>query len=182
MAQVASPHVLRRTPTYRLHGHNAGMQTAEERRKAKLEELCGTYGVDVVARCGNASAEYIKQILAGTLGPRRQDGSRVPRHVGTEMARAIEAGFGLERGWMDNDTVADGASGSPALARWRRVAARIAAHCEETGVTVPPAAFLVLVDAALDLISDDSTDAEVAAVFRRLWPLFRQGQRAASAG
>lgn len=155
------------------------MKTAEERRREKLRELVETYGVEEVARrANNASPEYLRQILRGVLGPQRANGTRSPRHVGTDLARAIEAGFGLEQGWMDSD--ADTAE-SVSMARWRQAAELLAKHCDQIAQPVTHTAFLLLVDAAADSLGDQATERDAAAVFKRLWPLMQHGTREASA-
>lgn len=155
------------------------MKTAEERRREKLRELVETYGLEEVARrADNASPGYLRQILSGVLGPERADGTRSPRHVGTDMARAIEAGFQLERGWMDSD--ADTAE-TVSTARWRQAAELLARHCDQIAQPVTHAAFLLLVDAAADSLPDQASERDAAAVFKRLWPLIEHGARTASA-
>jgi hypothetical protein len=158
--------------------HNVCMETAEERRKRKLRALCDLHGTDKVSRRAGVAEAYIKQILAGTLLPPKSDGTRSPRHVGTDMARSIEAGFGLERGWMDNDTQAEaGNSSSTGLAsnHWRTAANLLSKHCENAGINVSPSVFLLLVDAAADSLTEQSTENDAAAVFERLWPLIAHG-------
>lgn len=104
-------------------GHNGGMETAQhqpqdqqqsvqptletndERRRRLLIELCKREGKgdinrgrEEVARCAGVNSDYLRQIIAGTLTPTRTK----MRQVGDDMARAIEVGLGLPRGWMDN--------------------------------------------------------------------------------
>jgi hypothetical protein len=158
------------------------METAEERRKRKLRTLCDLHGTDKVSQRAGVAEAYIKQILAGTLLPPKSDGTRSPRHVGTDMARSIEAGFGLERGWMDNDTQAEADDASPtglASNRWRVAANLLSEHCENFGISVSPSAFLLLVDAAAGSLTEQSTQKDAAPVFERLWPLIAHGTKQA---
>jgi hypothetical protein len=158
--------------------HNVCMETAEERRKRKLRALCDLHGTDKVSQRAGVAEAYIKQILAGTLLPPKSDGTRSPRHVGTDMARSIEAGFGLERGWMDNDSQAETgnlSSNSLASNHWRVVANLLSEHCENHAFNVSPSAFLLLVDAAAGSLTEQSTRQDAAAVFERLWPLIAHG-------
>jgi hypothetical protein len=162
--------------------HNACMETAEERRKRKLRALCDLHGTDEVSQRAGVAEAYIKQILAGTLLPPKSDGTRSPRHVGTDMARSIEAGFGLERGWMDNDTQAEkDAVDSTGLTgnRWRTAANLLSEHCERCGVNILPSVFILLVDAAVSCLTEQSTQKDAAAVFERLWPLIAHGAKQA---
>lgn len=82
------------------------METNDERRLRKLRELCDRHGVDDVAVKAGLSPPALRQIVKGTLLPAKKGGDRAPRSLGNESARAIEAAYGLPRGWFDND--ADG--------------------------------------------------------------------------
>lgn len=79
------------------------METNDQRRKRKLSDLCAEFGIDAIASDSGLSAEYLRQILNGTLLPKKGDGTRSPRKLGDEAARSIEEKRGLGIGWFDND-------------------------------------------------------------------------------
>jgi hypothetical protein len=94
----------------------SALETNDERRLRKLNELInglggGTEGRVELARRAGVNETYVRQIVAGTPTPKRPSRSDKPedakeerkRSVGDDMARKIEAGMGLPRGWMDND-------------------------------------------------------------------------------
>lgn len=83
------------------------METSDERRLRKLRELCDAHGVDEVAVRADLSPPALRQIVKGTLLPQKKDGSREPRALGNDAARAIERAYGLPRGWFDNDAGGD---------------------------------------------------------------------------
>lgn len=83
---------------------NRVMETNDERRRRKLADLALQYGLAEIAHKASMSMAALDQILKGVeLPPKKGDGSRSKRGLGDSAARAIEAGFGLERGWFDND-------------------------------------------------------------------------------
>lgn len=77
------------------------METAAERRRRKLTELCDRHGRAAIAAAAEMSAVYLEQIIKGVLLPAKADGTRTPRSLGDRAARAIEAAFGLGEGWFD---------------------------------------------------------------------------------
>lgn len=76
-------------------------ETASERRKRKLIDLCNTHGLQHVASESKVSAAYLDQIIKGALLPEKSDGSRSQRNVGDPLARKIEDGMGFATGWFD---------------------------------------------------------------------------------
>lgn len=79
------------------------METAHDRRKRKLEELCSREGgIKAVADRADVNPATLDQILKGTLLPPKKDGSRSARGVGNELARTLERAFELGIGWFDN--------------------------------------------------------------------------------
>ena len=90
-------------------------ETTHERRKRRLEWLAKQYTVDWVAQQAGVSMEGLLQIIRGVLLPPKADGSRSPRSVGDKLARAIEDGLNLGRGWFDQP--GDQNLGAPALRR-----------------------------------------------------------------
>lgn len=84
-------------------GHNQTMETANERRRRKLQWAVDNLGgIEPVARAADLNPRTLHQILVGTLLPPKSDGSRSPRSLGDASARAIEDAFPeLGRGWFD---------------------------------------------------------------------------------
>lgn len=79
------------------------METSNERRKRKLDELCkANGGLDAVAAAAQVSPVYLDQILEGRLLPPKKDGTRSPRSLGDDVARKLEKAFALETGWFDD--------------------------------------------------------------------------------
>lgn len=80
------------------------METNDERRRRKLEELCLQFGRGEVAKRAELSEAALDQILKGVeLPPKKGGGPRSKRGLGDSAARAIEVAFELDRGWFDND-------------------------------------------------------------------------------
>jgi hypothetical protein len=78
------------------------MQTNDETRLRRLKWLCEQEGgVRAVAARADLGWQGLDQILKGVPLPERKDGVRMPRALGNEAARAIEAAFDLGRGWFD---------------------------------------------------------------------------------
>jgi hypothetical protein len=77
------------------------METAGERRRRKLRELCETHGRETVAARSNVNPYALEQVIKGVLLPRKRDGTRSPRNLGDAAARAIEKAFNLPAGWFD---------------------------------------------------------------------------------
>ena len=91
------------------------VETHDERRLRKLQALCNQHGVDQVAVHAELSPAALRQIIKGTMLQPKKDGTRKPRALGDDSARAIELAYGLGRGWFDNDAPA-GALPADALA------------------------------------------------------------------
>lgn len=81
------------------------IETANERRRRKLKELCDTHGRAAVAQKAGLSSVALEQILKGVLLPAKADGTRSPRALGDKAAQAIEKALGLPSGWMDTPDV-----------------------------------------------------------------------------
>lgn len=77
------------------------METAAERRRRKLTELCDKHGRAAIAAAAGMSSVYLEQIIKGVLLPAKADGTRTPRSLGDKAARGIEAAFQLGEGWFD---------------------------------------------------------------------------------
>ncbi len=77
------------------------METAADRRKRKLIELCDRRGRAVVAERAGLSSVALEQIIKGVLLPTKADGTRSPKSLGDKAARAIERAFSLGEGWFD---------------------------------------------------------------------------------
>lgn len=77
------------------------METANERRKRKLDWLCKKHGLAVVAEKSGLADAYLDQILKGALLPKKADGTRSARSLGDSAARAIEDAMHLGEGWFD---------------------------------------------------------------------------------
>lgn len=109
------------------------------------------------------------------------------KSFGEKAARKVEAALGLPDKWLDTPHKPDEASPLPAASkavssqRWRAVADLLAAHCERLDVSMAPAAFLLLVDAAADSLKEHDDEGSVADVFNRLWPLIQHGAKRARA-
>lgn len=80
---------------------NAVMETAGQRRKRKLADLCKQHGLEAVAAKAEVSVVYLQQILAGVKLPPKADGTRSERKLGDRAARMIEAAYNLGDGWFD---------------------------------------------------------------------------------
>lgn len=84
------------------------MLTIADIRRQNLEALVRRFGSAsaIVAAAAERGVElhpvYISQIRNATPLRRKDGTAGPPRGMGDEMAREIEAGLGLERGWMDN--------------------------------------------------------------------------------
>jgi len=79
------------------------METAGDRRKRKLTELCKLHGVEEVAARSGLNPDALRQIMSGVLLPPKKDGTRTPRRLGDAAAAAIEDAFTLGRGWFDSE-------------------------------------------------------------------------------
>lgn len=104
-----------------------GMLTIADIRRQNLEAL--------VKRLGSASAlvaaaaergvdlhpVYISQIRNATPLKRKDGTVGPPRGMGDDMARDIELGLGLERGWMDNIHAAHDVLGQQLLLLYERL-------------------------------------------------------------
>lgn len=84
------------------------METAGERRRRKLRELCEKHGRDEVARRSDVNPFALEQVIKGVLLPPKRDGTRSPRNLGDSAARAIEKAFDLPEGWFDAPEEATG--------------------------------------------------------------------------
>lgn len=83
----------------------SGMETASERRKRKLIELCGKHGLRTVADRAGVNQFALEQVMKGVLLPAKKDGTRSPRNLGDAAARAIERAFDKPEGWFDSHDV-----------------------------------------------------------------------------
>ncbi len=80
------------------------MEKASDRRRRKLDSLCGKHGQKAVAERAGLNPQYLTQILKGTKLPPKAGGKeQAPRGLGNAACRKIEAAFGLPDGWFDND-------------------------------------------------------------------------------
>lgn len=84
------------------------MLTVEEIRLQNLEELVAKFrsAAALIAAAAERGVEieevYISQIRNRTPVRRKDKSLGPPRAMGSEVARKIEKGLGLEHGWMDN--------------------------------------------------------------------------------
>jgi hypothetical protein len=79
------------------------MDTNDEIRLRRLEELCRVHGVKVVAAKADPELNWqtLDQIIKRVEHRAKADGTKSPRNVGTSVARAIERGLDLGEGWFD---------------------------------------------------------------------------------
>ncbi len=120
--------------------HALVMETAGERRRRKLAELCEIHGREYVAARSNVHPLSLDQVIKGVLLPVKRDGTRSPRHLGDTAARAIERAFDLPEGWFDSPDATEGFSAAAldiarafdlmSLAEKRRLQLLIAAALE----------------------------------------------------
>lgn len=87
----------------------ADMETIAARRMRKLQWLAKEKGGhEAIASAAGLNPATLDQILKGVLLPKKADGTRSPRALGSPAARAIEAAFDLGPGWFDSeDTVVE---------------------------------------------------------------------------
>lgn len=126
------------------------------------------------------------------------------KHFGEKAARKIEAEMGLPDRWLDvphtTPEARDMASAAPRSApaagpatpsipdvddgfedvipdtHWRQVAEMLADVCTQRNIPMLPATFLVIVDAAVELIGDSLDQRQVGAVFSKLWRVLQHGK------
>ena len=79
----------------------AEMETSSERRRRKLTELCAERGLREVATRAGLNYQSLDQIIKGTLGEPKKDGTRAVKNLGNPSARAIEVAEKLGTGWFD---------------------------------------------------------------------------------
>lgn len=78
------------------------MDTNDEVRRRRLAQLCELAGgMQLVAQAADTHWQYLDQVIKKRLLPARKDGSRVPASLGDDVARRIEAAYGLTSGWLD---------------------------------------------------------------------------------
>lgn len=78
------------------------METASERRRRKLEDLCNKHGLEAVAEKAKVNPVALDQVIRKRLLPaKKSDGTRSPKGLGDKVAFAIEDAYGLGRGWFD---------------------------------------------------------------------------------
>lgn len=65
----------------------------------------------------------------------------------------------------------------PAIEQWRVAADHLASHISRKGIEMDPELFLMFVDAAMADMHERANEAQAAAIFERLWPLIKRGQR-----
>jgi hypothetical protein len=83
-------------------GHAVQMDTNEEVRRRRLQQLCeANGGVRAVADKADLNWQSLDQVIKGVRLPAKADGTRSPRALGTDNARTIEAAFSLAPGWLD---------------------------------------------------------------------------------
>jgi hypothetical protein len=83
-------------------GHAVQMDTNEEVRRRRLQQLCeANGGVRAVATKAKLNWQSLDQVIKGVLLPAKANGTRSPRALGTDNARTIEAAFSLAPGWLD---------------------------------------------------------------------------------
>jgi hypothetical protein len=158
------------------------LETNAERRRRHLIALCHTYGrAEVARRCGTAE-DYLRQIIAGTPMPTvRKDAAKKPKQVGDDLARAIEEGFSLPRGWMDNDHAAEieGVGGQQlSAARALGLARMIAAYCDQLTVPMSHGEFVALLTSAVQGLGEEAGELEAQRETDRLLALMRYVRQA----
>jgi hypothetical protein len=83
-------------------GHAVQMDTNEEVRRRRLQQLCeANGGVRAVADKADLNWQSLDQVIKGVLLPPKKNGDRSARSLGTDNARTIEAAFSLAPGWLD---------------------------------------------------------------------------------
>lgn len=121
-----------------------------------------------------------------TRARRNEAGDR--KTVGTVLAREIEQKLGKPLGWMDTDPrsglapVEDEPQAELPLApksrqtAWRAAADRLAEHCAKRHVSLDPEMFLLFVDAAMDELHQDVSEAAAAEMVKRWLPVLSRGR------
>lgn len=160
------------------------MRTIADIRHDRLLELIGEAGgVQQLADKLGKPYSQISQVKNRAVY--NQQGAR--RAVGTKLAREMERAMDKPEGWMDTDSKAC-CTGTPAEYReqaeqearvmssegrmraWRAAANHFAELAAESGFAVEPFAFLTFVDAAIDLMDQDTSKAVTDQLFKRLLP------------
>lgn len=77
------------------------METNAERRRRKLEWLCGKKGIYEVAKGAGMNWQSLDQVIKRSLLPPKKDGTRSIKNLGEAAARKIEKSENLGVGWFD---------------------------------------------------------------------------------
>lgn len=132
------------------------------------------------------------------LNPKRDDDEK-KKSFGEKAARKAEAALGMPDRWLDmphtpEETREVTLTKAPAVTlprvpddedipgdatskmQWRQVAEMLADVCTQRNIPMLPDTFLVIVDAAVELIGESLDQRQVEAVFSKLWRVLQHGK------